>query len=87
MGKDKSEEGLSHRDWVAHSQLGLLQIHASNRVPHQQDLLSPSSGTTAKAGFPGPAGGSRGPQIPSKIPLPPLPTTAPLPNEAQFLEL
>lgn len=59
----------SQRDRVTHSRLGLPQIHASNSVQHQQVYRKISSGTTITTGFPAPVtGGSREPQIPSKIP-------------------
>lgn len=56
---------------VTHSRLGFPQIRASSTVQHQQVHQQTSSSTTAETGFPAPAGGSRGPQILSEIPLSP----------------
>lgn len=58
----------AQRSEGAHSRLGLPQTRAGSRVPRQQVHPSVSPGAAAGAGCPAPAGGSRGPPIPSEIP-------------------
>lgn len=58
-----------------HSRRGSPQTRAGSRILHRQVPPSASPGAAAKAGCPAPAGGSRGPPIPSEIPSLPQATS------------
>ena len=58
-----------------HSRRGSPLTRAGSRILHPQVPPSASPGAAAKAGCPAPAGGSRGPPIPSEIPSLPQATS------------